>query len=90
MKLRLLHRGDHMWVFLEHKKRLSGGRTHDCPSEYDHPSLSKRAACLSTRKLCCGTLFAEGGAHFFLLSARRRVVALTKILLFGASPIMPG
>jgi hypothetical protein len=28
--------------------------------------------------------FAEGRGHFFLLYARRRVAALTKILLFGA------
>jgi len=29
-------------------------------------------------------LLAEGGGHFFLLYARRRVAALAKILLFGA------
>lgn len=34
--------------------------------------------------LFCGALFAEGGGHFFVLYARRRIAALAKILLFGA------
>jgi hypothetical protein len=37
-----------------------------------------------------GALFAEGGSHVFLLYARRRVTALTEVLLFGTITQHPG
>jgi hypothetical protein len=43
----------------------------------------KTSAYLSTRKLFFAPI-AEGGAHFVLLYPRRRVAALTQVLLFCA------
>src|SRR6266481_1260836 len=48
-----------------------------------HSECARRAAYLSTRKLFFGPL-AEGGGHFVLLYPRRRVAALTQVLLFCA------
>jgi hypothetical protein len=82
--LRLLHRGDQMWVFHEHKRGSRVVVTHDCLSQYARPLLLKRAACFSARKPFCGALFAEGGGRFILFYTRLPVAALIKILLFGA------
>ena len=45
--------------------------------------IAAAVASLSTRKLFFGPL-AEGGGHFVLLYPRRRVAALTQVLLFCA------
>lgn len=41
-------------------------------------------------ELFTGALFAEGGSHVLLLYARRRVTALTEVLLFGTITQHPG
>jgi hypothetical protein len=56
MKLHLLHRGDQMWVFLEHKARLSDDIANCRTNMIPFLCRRKRSACLSTRKLFCGTL----------------------------------
>jgi hypothetical protein len=84
MKLRLLHRGDEIRVFLEHKKRLLGSSNPRLLEPVSPPPFVEEGGLLSARKPFCGALFAEGGGHFILFYTRLRVAALIKILLFGA------
>jgi len=51
---------------------------------------SARRTDLSAQGLFFIAFLAEGGGHFFLFYPRFGVAALTKVLLLGAVPIMPG